>query len=319
MGGFLASVFCMTRSLRLLDNESGVVEVTSRTLHGRFLLRPSAEVNELILGVLGRAQAKYSVELFAFVFLSNHFHILMRVDSAHQMAGFTGFLKANIAKELGHLSDWSEKFWGRRYHSASVADSEQAQAARFLYILANGCKEGLVSSPLAWPGVSSASALYRGQSTLQGVWFDRTAEYRAGLRRGSKPFPNVEVVRLSPLPFLEGLAPSEQREFAVGAVRQVEEETRSLHRAEGTKPLGVRHITGRDPHDKPLKFQSSHAPLFHAATRDEFQQMRYARELKVAAYRQAAQRLRQRGNLDVLFPTGCFPPPAPFVHMRAPP
>ena len=67
----------MARRLRLLDNESGVVEVTSRTLHGRFLMRPSAEVNQIILGVLGRAQAKYEVELYAFVFLSNHAHLLL--------------------------------------------------------------------------------------------------------------------------------------------------------------------------------------------------------------------------------------------------
>ena len=49
-----SSICTMSRRLRLLDNESGIVEVSSRTIHRRFLTRPSAEVNKLILGILGR-------------------------------------------------------------------------------------------------------------------------------------------------------------------------------------------------------------------------------------------------------------------------
>ena len=69
------------------------------------------------------------------------------------MSLFTGFLKANLAKEIGRLHDWRETFWGRRYHSASIKETEHDQIRRFLYILDNSCKEGLVASPLEWPGV----------------------------------------------------------------------------------------------------------------------------------------------------------------------
>ena len=169
----------MARRLRMIDNESGVVEITSRVQHGRFLLRPSPQSNDLIVGVLGRAQAKYDVALYSFIFMSNHFHLLMKADSVRQMSRFVGFVKGNLAKELGRLHDWRENLWGRRYHSASVGASEEAQVARFSYILANGCKEGLVASPLDWPGVSSARALYSGENTLQGTCYDRTAQYRA--------------------------------------------------------------------------------------------------------------------------------------------
>ena len=106
----------------------------------------------------------YGVALHTFCFLSNHFHLLGTVSSAEQMSLFTGFLKGNLAKEIGRLRDWRETFWGRRYHSASVKETEQDQVRRFLYILDNGCKEGLVASPLEWPGVSSAPALYRGRN-----------------------------------------------------------------------------------------------------------------------------------------------------------
>ena len=306
----------MARSIRMLDNESGVVEITSRIQHGRYLLRPSPETNDLVLGVLGRAQAKYGVTLYAFVFLSNHFHLLMRAYSAIQMSRFVGFLKGNIAKELGRLHDWREHVWGRRYHSASVGDSEEAQASRFLYILANGCKEGLVASPLEWPGVSSTRALYHGKREMSGTWYDRTAQYHALRRSKNEVFPSIETVYLSPLPFLESRSRDEQRAFVVDAVHRLEEETARNHRKNGTEPLGARVVQRQKPHDKPEEFKASPAPMFHA-TREEFWAMRYARAARVAAYRVAAERLK-RGEIDVRFPAGCFPPPLPYVESRAP-
>ena len=307
----------MARDPRMLDNESGLVEITSRTLHGRYLLRPSAESNAIILGALGRAQAKYGGYLHAFIILSNHFHLIMSVSSVRQMSRFVGFFKGNVAKELGRLYDWRETFWGRRYHSASISDSEERQIQRFLYVLANGCKEGLVASPLDWPGVSSAGALYRGETTMQGIWYNRTAQYRARNRGEHKLFPSIETVHLSPMPFLKDRSLDEQREFMTEAVRQVEQETAQNHKENGTNPLGARAIQRQKPHDKPKEFKASPAPKFHAANREEFWVMYNARKAKVADYRVASDRLK-RGEVDVRFPAGCFPPALPYVESRAP-
>lgn len=302
----------------MLDTESGLVEITSRTLHGLFLCRPSPEVNDRILGVLGRAQAKYKVEIHVFSFMSNHFHLIISVRSVKQMARFVGFLKANLAKELGELHDWKVHFWGRRYHSASIGDVESIQIERFVYVLENGCKEGLVASPLDWPGVSSANALYHGETKLTGTWFDRTAEHRSGQRGEGKLCPSTETVHLTPMPFLQGLSAEEQRQFVQETVHRIEQETAQRHQENGTKPLGVRAILRQKPHAKPKELKASPAPLFHAANREEFWAMYNARHAKEAAYSAAAERLK-RGETDVRFPDGCFPPPLPFVETRAPP
>ena len=64
----------MGRRLRYLPPEgSSLVEVTCRTVQGRFLLTPSNELNEIILGALGRAQELYPVGICAFAFASNHY------------------------------------------------------------------------------------------------------------------------------------------------------------------------------------------------------------------------------------------------------
>ena len=302
----------------MVDNESGVVEITARTVHGRFLLRPSPEVNDIILGALGRAQSRYGVDLYAFVFLSNHFHILMRVDSAQQMAAFVGYVMSKIAKELGRMHDWREKFWGRRYHSASLEDSAQVQQERFMYLLRNGCKEGLVASPLDWPGVSSAPLLYEGKTEVTGLWFDRTAEDYARRHGEPKPQPHRETVRLTPLPFMEEWSAEERRRFVARAVDEVAEETRRDHQSAGTMPLKAWEIRRKKPHARPASLARTPAPLFHAATQSGYWLMRNARDAKVAAYRLAAGLLRQ-GKLGVRFPEGCFPPALSFVQPRAAP
>ena len=66
----------MGRRLRCLL-AGHLVEVTSRVVQGRFLLRPSPEVNPAIKGTLGRAQRYYGLRVVACVFLSNHFHLLL--------------------------------------------------------------------------------------------------------------------------------------------------------------------------------------------------------------------------------------------------
>ncbi len=93
--------------------------ITARTLQGRYLMRPSERVNEIILGILGRAQALYEIELHAFIFLSNHLHLMLQAISVFQMSDFVGYVKGNVARELGHEYNWLERFWGRRFHSQS--------------------------------------------------------------------------------------------------------------------------------------------------------------------------------------------------------
>lgn len=307
----------MSRRLRWLDDPNGLVVTTIRTLHGRYLTRPSEKVNDIILGILGRAQRMYEIPLYAFTFMSNHNHIYHKVQDEERMALFNGYVNGNIARELGRLHGWKEKFWGRRYHSASVKFTEEDQIARFMYILDNSCKEGLVASPLDWPGVSSAAALFRGEMMMQGTRYDRTAQYRASLRGEYKEFPSTETVHLSPLPFLEERSPEEQRAFYVNAVREIEQKTAEMHERNRTKPIGARAVRRRHPHDKPKSFKPSPAPPFHAVNPDDYRAMMKARKAKVAAYREASFRLR-RGETDVEFPEGCFPPRLPFVKPRAP-
>jgi REP element-mobilizing transposase RayT len=303
----------MSRSIRFVPKGS-VVEVTCSTLQNRLLLRPSPRLREIILGILGYAQERCGVTLHAFVFLSNHYHLLLTVDSAQQLAAFMNLLNSKLAREAGRLHSWRQKFWGRRYTALLLTVEDDIQIRRLRYILSHGVKEGFVASPREWPGVHCADALTSGQS-LQGTWFDRTLEYRAR-RQGHDPKPYdyayPQTVDLTPIPCWAHLPEALFRQSVAELLRGIEEEWAALRKASGRGPAGLDAVLRRHPHSQPLHSKKSPAPAFHAATEPARLALRDAYRIFLAAYRSASERLRA-GDRTAVFPEGSFPPRLPFV------
>ena len=307
----------MARRLRFIPS-GALVEVTCRTIQGRFLMRPTGELRDIIVGVLGRAQRLYHIQIQAFIFLSNHYHLLVTADSALQLAQFMCFVNSNIAREAGKLSRWREKFWSRRYEAIVVSGEESAQLNRLRYLLSNGCKEGLVESPRQWPGAQVVTALLDGVRRLEGRWFDRTKEYESSRKGQPSSSSAPEFVTLSPLPCWKNLDPGEIRRRVKRLVREIEIETASQHQREGTSPQGIDSVLGRDPHDRPDEFRRTPAPRFHAATRTARRQLQAAYAQFVELYREGVRRF-EAGEYPVSFPEGSFPPRLPFASpSRAP-
>ncbi len=65
-----------------------LVEVTDVVIQNRYLLRPSEELNDLLLGVVGRAQRIYEMRIVALTAMSTHAHYLLVPRDAKQLASF---------------------------------------------------------------------------------------------------------------------------------------------------------------------------------------------------------------------------------------
>jgi REP element-mobilizing transposase RayT len=304
----------MSRRLRYIPDGGALVEVTCRTLQGRFLLQPSRQLNEVILGILGRAQRLNPVRICAFTFLSTHFHLLLDVDDAQQLSRFMGYLNSNLAREVGRLADWREKVWSKRYQAIVVSTEEGAQIDRLRYLLAHGVKEDLVPKLRDWPGVHAVRALLDGKD-LEGLWFDRTQEY-AARRRGETyerlQYASAETITLSPLPCWKHLSPEAYQSRIVHLVEEIESEAATRRANTGRKPLGMAAIQGQDPHARPRKLKRSPAPLFHAMSQNIHKELYEGYAWFTAAFRKAAEKLKT-GDRMVVFPTGSFPPALPFA------
>ena len=294
-------------------------EITQVTFQHRSLIRPGPRLNSLIVGALARAQELYPVRLHAFIFLSTHFHVLATFSDASEMAGFMRHFTGKISKEIGLEHDWSDSVFPKRYHHIELSVEPEVEFARLRYLTKNSCKEGLVASPLDWPGVSSTEALITGR-VMRGIWVDRSAYSKARNRRkgaDEADFTQEKELHLERIPSLAHLSSQEYRNVMIDMVREIETETHALHREQGTVPLGVAEILKRDPHHRPDQTPSSPRPWFHALSRASRKAMVEALTWIIAAYRDAADRFR-KGEFDVEFPEGTFPPPRPFLMRPTP-
>jgi len=103
------------------------------------------------------------------------------------------------------------------------------------------------------------------------------------------------------------------REAVAGLIEEIESDSAAERKRTSREPLGPAAILRQHPHTCPNKSKKSPAPRFHAATKAARETLRKAYGLFLAAFREAAERLKG-GDRTVRFPNGCFPPGLPFVR-----
>ncbi len=292
-----------------------VYEVTTRTIQGRYLLKPSPRANEIIAGVLGRAQVLFpDIRLYGVVFLSTHSTGLLSSPFAWQIPAFMGYVNGELSSRIGRLHDWPGKMWERPHRPIPILD-DASLVERFKHLLAQSCKEGLVASPRNWPGVSCVMPLLGGEP-LRGVWFDLDSRRRLG-NRGDRvrryDYAQSYQVAFDKIPCWSQLDDTEYASRVRQLVEQVE--TEALRERAGRPFLGARAIRRVHPHHRPKELPLSPAPACHTSQprlRDAFRD-RY--RLFVSAFRTAAEQLKS--GLEIAFPPNCFPPRPPFVLSSA--
>jgi len=121
-----------------------------------------------------------------------------------------------------------------------------------------------------------------------------------------------QVVLANPLPCWRHLDPESYRAKIAHLVQEIENKARQEREAKGVKPLGPKAILAQTPFDRPEAPKKSPAPLFHAFRKGARKTLWEAYAWFVAAFREAAEKLRA-GGLAAKFPIGSFPPHLPFV------
>lgn len=288
--------------------EPGVVyEITARTIREQHMLVPCEHSRALIPGVIGRAQENYPlVRLHHFVYMSNHVHMLLSADDGESVAPFVGFVNSHVARVIGNLRGSPGSMWGRRMRAIPVLD-EGAMIGRMKYLLAHGCKEGLVATPAEWPGASAVPGLL-GDMRLRGIWERRDR----GSRRGGHVIAIPTEIMLRPIPCWAHLDEDEVRRRHVELVAQVERETAVLNASLGRTPIGRAAVMAQDPESRPRSPARSPAPRCHAISREARAVFLASYDWFCDAFRRAAAALRGRG-VAAEFPVGSFPAPARYV------
>jgi putative transposase len=291
--------------------------VTARNFQARKLMTPRDPlVREVCGGVLARAAAKYDVKIYAYVFMSNHMHLVIGARG-QKVAKFLKYLKGNLSRKLAALCEepWSGSFWEGRPSVIAILDDE-ALVEEVRYVAAHGVKEGLVERAEDWEGLHFASQLIDGLPR-EFLWFDwsgrwrlTTAEKKVQAQkdeayggRFDARWGQRETLQLEPLPAWRELGSEERR---ATAQKFVDTATKLLPRG---PPLGMEKVKKKST-EIPVWSKRGPEPLCCCSDAQLRSEFRKKRESFLGAFHAAASEWL-RGNLQVLFPDDCF---RPFVH-----
>ena len=206
----------MPAHLRFQSQDWATHHVVSRCIQGFAFLKPTRDIRAISKGVLAYSleQHQDTIELHHYVFLSNHFHLLLSAKSSPDLAEFMCYFKGNLARELARVHDWHGTLWQKRYSSEEILD-EAALSEIFKYITQNSVKEGLVDHPKDWTGLHGYRQLVMGKK-VSGPWIDRTAYYQSLQRREGKligEFTSEHQITLSSPPMWKRLSKSEYKKL----------------------------------------------------------------------------------------------------------
>ena len=295
--------------------------ITNRTEHQMFFLLPTKTITKLIRQWFARALKKYGngLEIYAFIFLSNHFHLLVKdtgdsgksPGTGGNLAAFMCYFQGNLARAVNRELGRSGTFWSGEYDDV-IVEGDAELLNRYAYTLCNAVKAGLVDTADEWPGWTSLQgALSDGTYRIEMV--NRTKVHNA-TRRGQKvdksKFEETWTFKLTLPPFLEGKTKDERRQFIKDLLKTAEAAYRE--RREYKPPLGVPAIRKQRPTDRPKN--PSFRPRIKVFILDEQRRREWLEGYRtfVGAYREAFDVYRKaaykRRRPAIEWPDGSYPP-----------
>lgn len=297
-----------------VNNIGDIFFVTNRCEEERFFLKPTPNVLALIGAWLAKALHEHGdgIELYAFIFLSNHLHLLLK-DTKGQLAEFMWFFQLNLAKAVNRELGRRGHFFSREYDAVPVLTDEDFEE-RYAYIVTNAVKAGLVARAADGPFFSSLP-LALGEEPRVFAWLDRTGRHnrtRRGQRVSAGEFVRRYALRLAVPPQWRRMSRGRRRARVAALVKASEGRYGRERRAEGRGVLGRRGIMSQSPLARPRS--PARRPRVRVFCKDASRKQAFLESLRelTGRYREAygawLSSTRTRRRAVVEWPPGCYPP-----------
>jgi REP element-mobilizing transposase RayT len=272
--------------------------VTRRCAGRQFLLRPDRFVNDVLLYCLGHAAKKTGVQIHAFQFLSNHYHLVVS-DPNGVLPDFLHLFDSLVARILNRYRGRRENFWSCEHYSAVELLDDEAVVEKIIYTLTNVVAAGLVHKHDAWPGLTSTVDRIEGDEYVvrrpKDGFFRRTT------------LPEEVRLRLTRPPCFRGQWLAKLRDRLETLVREREKEIRARFRREGREFLSRARVLEQDPTSAATSPEAFGARVPAVACKDperRREEIRLLREFR-HAHRKARDRFA-KGERKVQFPHGTW-------------
>jgi len=309
---------------RRLEEPHRFYLISNRTHRGEFLFRPDAECKRIIKGCLAREVVRKNVRLVAFVFPSNHFHLVAGFPDRNRGAFMRDFQR-EMSRRITDYRGCDGEVFPKPYHARAPLDSESLLEA-ISYTVNNPVRHGLVSHPDRWPGVECSEQV-RGGKPLVGRWLDHNKWHNFKRRQDPPPRSEAMVKYTARMHLPECLPGDSEQARRETMLEAIEEGRKEFCRQAGLD----RHRRPDDPRDyTQVDWQTQQtidedwctirkicAGSEPARVADYLEGRREIERL----YRQAAERWKM--GEEATFPVGTYPPgqarPVEQLEPRAPP
>ncbi|QDG51057.1 hypothetical protein FIV42_10020 [Persicimonas caeni] len=298
------------------QEKDAIYELGNRTLHQIYALLPEEQVNRIILGLLAKMAWRYSVEIFAFCFMSNHFHILARCPSL-QMHLFMRDFQSQLAKKINKLRGRKGTFWERRYTAIRVLDDEML-LERLRYIVCNPCESNLVQHPMKWPGLCSWD-IHKSGEPLVGKVVNRKTYWAEKRKKKNEDKTEAELIQMATETYTLDMAKLPQWQdlddeaYHKKIVEVCHDHADELDKKRVGKCIGREKVLARDWEDRPNEPKRAPRPLCLGSKLEKLGEYRADYRALVDRYRTAIDRWR-KGKSSVTFPDGTIPPGHQFCE-----
>jgi putative transposase len=160
--------------IRRVDAPGAFVFIT-QVVHDRRPAFADPAMAELLRTTVRAVRGIHPFAMFAYVFLPDHFHLLIRPLEDSTTSAIMHSLKLNFLRNWRSMPgvDPPGRFWQKRYWDHVIRDESDHQ--RHLdYIHYNPVKHGLASRPEDWPHSSFSEWVARGRYEAGWGWTEPT-------------------------------------------------------------------------------------------------------------------------------------------------
>lgn len=296
-----------------------VWKVSSKCVDDQFLLVPTEEVRTLVMLFLAKMQELYDVEIYACVFMGNHFHLLLGLREDRLPEIMRDF-KSGLARALNRLYGRRGVLWMERYDDEAVLNDEAVETA-IHYFHANPVRAHIVERADDYLGVSSWRAYADDVDVIRHTYFDETQWRGAGADESRRAlFVRSIEVKIGRPPHWEGLSPSERRAkvAAMRANMREEERLAAADRAQSGRGVPTaEELVAIEPRSRPKRPKEKQPKRKMASGTDEqVREFHAAYRQMIPVYRIASLRYRETGILQP-FPAGTYPPRIMYAFVES--
>ncbi len=289
--------------------------ITTRTSGSRLWLIKNKDLEQRILGCLARYQEIYQVQIFGFILMGNHYHLLARFPQMNR-ALFMRDFNSSVARIIGRAvkSHGRRSVWARRYSYQILTRPEDIRHWLF-YVALNPVSSGIVEKLSEYPSYNSFNDAIEGRErTYRWInWSKYLQQRRLKKPCREEDFSKEYVLRFSRLPGEEEKpADCYQQELRRESRERVSRLVEERHKA-GRGFLGIRKFLAQEigcfPRSTKQSTRSSFRPLVLSLCRRTKRAVLRVYFSTLAQFTKASLVFRETLSPSIPFPGGTYPPP----------